>query len=296
VKHKNMPRKKTKTEEFIEGLAPKNEAKSNENEPKADPTNGKLFNILKRHWKIIVLATVALIFLMMAGANVFFYREWREFKSGKNGNSQNDVAAITKKIGKFMELPADETPTIATVSDREKLKEQPFFTKAQNGDKVLIYTKSQKAILYRPSANQIIEVMNLSANNTGSVVADSQQPVNKETAPEAQPASEQQGENLANTEPGLNENKVFKVAVLNGTSIKGVAKTLSDKIAQVKNVEIGTTGNAKGNYKSTLVIDVTGGNGEKAREIASLINGTVADFPAVEIKPDADILVIGGNE
>ena len=47
---------------------------------------------------------------------------------------------------------------MATVSDPEKLKDQPFFAKAQKGDKVLIYSNSQKAILYSPTEDKIVEV------------------------------------------------------------------------------------------------------------------------------------------
>jgi len=61
-----------------------------------------------------------------------------------------------------MELPKDEEPTIATVLDKEKLKDQLFFAKAENGDKVIIYSKNQKAILYRPSINKIIDVAPIS--------------------------------------------------------------------------------------------------------------------------------------
>ena len=61
-------------------------------------------------------------------------------------------------MGKLLALPSDEKPTVATITDVEKLKEQVFFKNAMNNDKVLIYTKAKKAILYRPSENKIVEV------------------------------------------------------------------------------------------------------------------------------------------
>jgi hypothetical protein len=69
----------------------------------------------------------------------------------------NDVNALVAEVGKLMALPNEE-PTIATVSDADKLTDQEFFKKAQDDDKVLIFPKAQKAILYRPSTKQIIEV------------------------------------------------------------------------------------------------------------------------------------------
>ncbi len=69
----------------------------------------------------------------------------------------NQVDDILGKVGKLIDIPK-ETPTIATVSDISKLSGQEFFAKAQNGDKVIIFPKAQKAILYRPGTDKIIEV------------------------------------------------------------------------------------------------------------------------------------------
>jgi hypothetical protein len=60
-----------------------------------------------------------------------------------------------------MVLPADETPSIATVLDKDKLDGQAFFANAQNGDKMIIYTNAKKAILFRPSEKLVVEVMPL---------------------------------------------------------------------------------------------------------------------------------------
>ena len=55
---------------------------------------------------------------------------------------------------------------MATVSDLEKLKDQPFFAKAKIGDKVLIYTDAKKAILYDPVNDKIVEVAPINIGNS----------------------------------------------------------------------------------------------------------------------------------
>lgn len=64
---------------------------------------------------------------------------------------------LVSAISQLADLPQGETPAIATISDASKLKSRTFFTSAQNGDKVLIYSKAVKAVLYRPSTGKIIE-------------------------------------------------------------------------------------------------------------------------------------------
>lgn len=77
---------------------------------------------------------------------------------------EDEAKQLASEVGKLIDLPSDEVPTIATVTDASKVQDKPFFAKAQNGDKVLLYAKSSKAVLYRPSAKKLIEVsaLNLS--------------------------------------------------------------------------------------------------------------------------------------
>jgi hypothetical protein len=71
--------------------------------------------------------------------------------------SLEKAAETIAAVEKLMELPNEE-PTVATVSDLATLQGQPFFARAEEGDRVLFYTQAKKAILYRPTANKIIEV------------------------------------------------------------------------------------------------------------------------------------------
>ena len=72
----------------------------------------------------------------------------------------------TNEEAEFIVLPEDEQPTIATVSDPEVLKGQPFFAKAKKGFKVLIYANAKKSILYDPFENKVVETasMNIGGN------------------------------------------------------------------------------------------------------------------------------------
>lgn len=77
--------------------------------------------------------------------------------------SDKETKELVAQIDNYMLLP-DETPTLATVNDVEKLKSQEFFKNAQNGDKVLIFSNSGRALLYRPSTKKVIEYSKVDLN------------------------------------------------------------------------------------------------------------------------------------
>ncbi len=80
--------------------------------------------------------------------------------------SDQAVKNLLAKVGKLIQLPANETPTIANVTDATQAKKQSaFFANTVNGDKLLMYVKAGEAILYRPSTNKIIVVGPLTFTN-----------------------------------------------------------------------------------------------------------------------------------
>ena len=72
------------------------------------------------------------------------------------------------QVSRLIVLPTGEDPTLATVSNIDVLRSQPFFANSKNGDKVLIYVKARKAILYDEVNNKIVEVAPINIGDSSS--------------------------------------------------------------------------------------------------------------------------------
>ncbi|MFM2357922.1 MAG: hypothetical protein RJA61_659 [Candidatus Parcubacteria bacterium] len=107
--------------------------------------------------KFFVPILIGLIFLV-AGFAYYYYSEAQKFKNNPQAQTQEEVDSLVAEVSRIILLPQDEDPTIATVSDPERLKDQPFFAKAKAGDKVLLYANAKKAYLYDPINKKILEV------------------------------------------------------------------------------------------------------------------------------------------
>lgn len=81
-----------------------------------------------------------------------------------NNLTDQELQALVEQVGRHIALPS-EKPQIVTITNVDQLKiGQPFFTVAQNGDKLLVYTN--KVILYRTSIDKVIDVAQIrSASN-----------------------------------------------------------------------------------------------------------------------------------
>lgn len=225
----------------------------------------------KKPGKSLVLTSVFGIVVVAAlGAAIYFYMQYQhtqQLLKSPNQNAEQEVSSTVEEVGKLIVLPEGERPQVATVSDVNKLKSQQFFANAKNGDRVLIYAKAQKAILYDPIQKKIVEV--------GPI-------------------------NLAQATPtGAQQPVALKVALYNGTTTTGLTTRIETEFKQsAPNVTVVTKGNAQKNtYTKTTVIDLTGKNANGAADLAKVLGGEVGALPTGEAKPTgADIAVILGIE
>ncbi len=194
------------------------------------------FNRTKFFIVLALLITVA----SLAAAGYFYY---------ENNKIKNDPAALQKlqnkeadnlkaKVSKLINLQSGEQPVVATIQDKTKLKDQPFFSGAENGDKLLIFTNAKKAIIYRESANKIINVGPIAVNTS----------------------------DLGNGK---------KVAIINGSSTVSANDTVATNLTTTfTGIVIASKDTAnKRDYAKTEVFDVTGQNGDLAKQMASTLGG-----------------------
>jgi hypothetical protein len=236
--------------------------------------------------KMLVLSgiVVSILVVAAAGAAYFFYRKPQSEISGLLANTEvlpssgtvDNISGIVEQVSKLILLPKDEQPTIATVTDLEKLKSQPFFAPAQIGDKVLIYTEAKKAYLYRPSSNQLIDV--------GPVLADDQS---------AQTAT---ASSVLKEEPV--KIPLTNIAIYNGTKTPGLAAKTQKDIEQLNSdFKVISKDNAANDYEESSIIVLNLEFQASADELAKQLNMEIKDLPKGEKKPDkADILIIAGPE
>lgn len=231
----------------------------------------KLRNLKLNKKLTLIIAISAIVIIVLAFIpSYYFYNQYQNLKKNSQEAALEEARMLTAKISRLIELPSNEDPVLATVSDKNKLKDQDFFTKSENGDKVLIYEKARKAYLYRPSADKLIEVTALSMNINNGM------------------------EQVAGK-----EDQQTKIILRNGTAFSGLTNTYEkDVTLSVKDSVILRRENAVSNrYSVSTVIPVNEKARPAAQDLAESLGMKVADFPRGESRPeDADIVVIFGYD
>jgi hypothetical protein len=137
----------------------------------------EIITIIKKY-KLYIGVVVLLI--LAATPSVYYFRQYQKAQLKLNNPteaSKQEARDTIAAVGRLILLPTGEEPTVMQITDVSKLKDQAFFTNAVNGDKVLIFTKAKKAILYRTETNKIIDVapINIGDNGTPPATASAEQ-------------------------------------------------------------------------------------------------------------------------
>ena len=127
--------------------------------------NKEAFDKVSNFIRANLIGVLAFLLIFSSIANIAFYHKLSNIKEDPQQAVQEQTEKLIKRVAKLINLPTDEQPTIATVSDPSLLKDQPFFAKAKKGFKVLIYANAGKTVLYDPFDNKVVEVASLNIGN-----------------------------------------------------------------------------------------------------------------------------------
>ena len=111
------------------------------------------------HAALIVLGVLV---VATSGSALHFYLRTRPGTDRTNTKASDERETLVRRVGQLIVLP-DEQPEIATVTNPDALRSDPFFAQAKVGDKLLIFTKARRAILFDPVAGVIVNAAPLGA-------------------------------------------------------------------------------------------------------------------------------------
>lgn len=238
-----------------------------DNEFKKLKVSSGYFSISKN--KVLSSGLIIVIALALTVSGFLYYqyqKTAKELKKVKNQGTvqdlkQDEVKKLVAEVSKVARLPENETPSIATITDSSKLKDQVFFKDAKNGDILLVYNNSGKAVLYDPKEKKVVDVTTLS------------------------------------TTPSFNQQ--YKVTIRNGTKTSGLAGKLEEELKKALGVvNVIAKENAKReDYEKTIVVVLNQQAGEFAKNLIAAIKAQSGEMPSDEPKPnEADVLIIIGRD
>lgn len=231
------------------------------------------------------VSSVVIVAIFVGG---MFYFHWFNVGLSRQEILHRENMAIVSAVEKIMVLPQGETPVLAKVIDAKKLaSRQLFFAHAKNGDELLIFYKSSRAILYRPSRNIII--------NSGIML------LPKKTVSTNTKNNIQNKKNATSTPELVSAiiSKDVSIEVLNGSNINGLGSRVSKIISTLGGDVVGVTDAKKIDYRKTIIVDSTHTDASAvvANIIAKKLNATVVQtLPDGEVHQAEDVTVILGTD
>jgi hypothetical protein len=179
----------------------------------------------------------------------------------KHHGSKSDLKSVESRVGKLMLLPKDEQPTLATVENKNSIKDKFLASHSKNGDRVLIYTKNQMVVIYRPSINKIAAV--------GTVTQD----------------------------PAFNEAQNATMTIMDGANDADKTQTIINKIKTAyPSIKITNGGKAPRDFPYTIIIDNSNQKDDLVFSLVNIISGKKGVVPLGLDKANTDLMVVVGAD
>jgi hypothetical protein len=116
----------------------------------------------------LLIGALLLLLVLACGSSAFLFFKYQR---AVNNTSAKEAESIARRIGDIISLP-DGKPAVSTVLDKAKLTNETLKERAENGDKLLIYVKAKRLILYRPSTEKVIDMLTIQDGQPSSALTE----------------------------------------------------------------------------------------------------------------------------
>ncbi|MBU3668609.1 MAG: hypothetical protein FGM57_01425 [Candidatus Taylorbacteria bacterium] len=119
---------------------------------------------------------VKIIVVILVLIGIFWSLSYMKGNSPKNmANTQGSITKanieenkkILENVAKLVLIQEPSAPDVITITDaKTMIEQQPVFKGAINGDKILVFMKEGRAIIYSPSRDIIVNILPVTAQKT----------------------------------------------------------------------------------------------------------------------------------
>lgn len=221
-----------------------------------------LQNIPKQIWILVLVILLGVVVGFMVIGNNDGGADSEQVSASRAADTED----VLKKVSRHINLP-EGTPVVVEIKDIDLLLSQSaFYYGAQNGDVLLLFAESQRAMIYSPSRDLLVNVGPVQFDNSG--------------------------------DAGQSVNRAITIEVRNGSGVSGEAGKLGRSLnADVMYAVIGMNDAANTNYTETIVVNRTGATiASQVQELADRVEGRVVEsLPLDEANSLADVIIIIGK-
>lgn len=114
---------------------------------------------MTRRSKAVLL--LAFVCIGLLGASTYLFIQNQSLRSGSVQAQDGEAKEAVEKLEQIYAIDTDSKPTIARIDNPEKLKSsnKTFYKNTLKGDYLIVYPN--KAFIYRPSVDKIINVADI---------------------------------------------------------------------------------------------------------------------------------------
>ncbi len=115
----------------------------------------------------LVFSILALLLVVAIATSTLLFVKYRD---ALHDNPQREREHILTTIRTVVQLPK-ETPGFSTVIDVSKLTNPILKKRAQNGDRLIIFAKSKRLVIYRPATGKVIDMLTIQSNDVSAATS-----------------------------------------------------------------------------------------------------------------------------